>query len=368
MKFTFFKNNITVFLYLLISISIYFIFYTFGLTSPSGIPNPLTYPFANNDFNFYREFATNFPDSFKSDYKPGPVFILIIYLFENILGLPDLLSPLFIIISLIYIIRLKSIFRKNEFLYSNNLVYYVLCPYLYYFTIFPSADILLAIIFAECFNLIINHNFNLKITTLKFTLICLFAVLIRPNGISVCLIFLFYFIYYLYITKKHIYIMNIIIVFLILLGSFYYYNSYKKVYEESSSQFQSERKELFSKKLNNLNYSSIIPVYEKFDSTIFDKFFASFGIRISYETTAPGYDKNKLFSFLRFALGIPLFISFLVTLHHAFKKNRTAILITISYLAFSISAIVGVSFERYFIPIFPFLIQFLINYLYRKFS
>ena len=354
-------------LYLIFATLFYLIFFVFGLTSPSGIPNPLSYPFANNDFNFYRNFAINFPESFSADYKPGPIFVLLIFLFENILNTPDFLSPFFIVISFFYIIRLQYIFNSNLFLKSNKIsVIYIFCPYLYYFTIFPSADILLAIVFAECIFSIISSDYCKKPILVNMIIICLLSVMIRPNGISICLIYFFYQFFNFYKYKNLIYLFNLIILTTIIIFSLIYYSAYKDVYSQSSSDFQNERKELVVNKLVEVNLHQLIPIYKNLDSSLIDKFFATFGLRISYETTAPGFSKNSLFSYARLISGIPLFLSFAVVLYFSIRSNKVAILLILSYFSLFTNTIIGVSFERYFIPIFPFLIQFFINFLSNK--
>jgi len=347
--------------YLTIISLLYLISFNYTITSPSGIPNPLSYPYSNNDFHFYREFALHLPDSISREYKPGLIFPFLIYFFEKIINYPELLSPFFSLIGLIYVIRLTKIFSNCFNVFSNyTFVFYLFCPYLYFFIIYPSTDFILCIIFAEVLYLVYKNN-NLNNSFKSIIMLSILAVMARPNGMAVIFIFIFFESYNLFnekIKKKILIQIKdfslLTILFIMLFFSFLYYFDYKNVYFDSSEIYISER---FS--LSQYSY-----IYDIYNNSPLDKFFSSLGLRQSFETTAPNFYKNYLFVYIRLILSFILLLSFIILIFNL--KYKISKVIFVGYISLLIPAYNGVSFERYFIPVYPFILQIGLSYFLLK--
>ena len=134
------------------------------------------------------------------------------------------------------------------------------------------------------------------------------------------------------------------------LAFLYYYIGVFWVYISSSSEY-----------LGSLELS-------KLDLSFLAKFFYSFGLRESFYTVAgEGYVKNHMYIYLRLALGIVLFISFLLVIFYRKSHAVYSNAVLVVYFLLFIPAVWGVAFERYFISIYPFILQYGVAIFKRRF-
>ena len=69
-------------------------------------------------------------------------------------------------------------------------------------------------------------------------------------------------------------------------------------------------------------------------------------------------EKNTMYIYLRMLLGVVLLLSFLIAIVKRGHNSYFSKMIFIVYSLLFISAFLGVSFERYFIAVYPLILQF----------
>lgn len=249
------------------------------------------------------------------------------------------LSIIFSLAGGIYIWRLSVLFRK---LNISTFPFWIFCPYLYYFSIFPSSDFLGAIFVLEIIILSVaiygqlgKGNLN-RVHFISLCLFCALAALCR-SGFSSFLILPIFIIFLLYLCGVKVRMLEFVLAFFltfIFAYALYYYWGKLVTYKATSFQYQQAL------------------IFVDFSSSYVGKFFASFGLRESYMTTAgPGFTKNPVYVYLRLVLSAILIVGFIRCCVYVLYKKYGFLIILLIYSILYITAIVGVSFERYFLSV-----------------
>jgi hypothetical protein len=344
------QNNLSLvaslFIYLAIVSSLYLIFNYFDFTSPRGFPlKPFNSYYAINDYVF---FSTGTKVVDEIIIRPSIIFFYTIKVVDSFFP-QGALSIVFNLIGLCYILRLHYVFKYCNL---NPFVMWIFIPYLYYFSIFPSSDFLASVFILEIFFLLYKF-LNEKTSPDRIIRIIIYmsffvflASLTRANAVvlfAIPFFIAFKEFFNSHSTKSHKKNSLLMMLLLSFLGTafLYYYSGVLKIYISSSTEYLNS--------IGVLNYGG----------SLFFKFFYSFGLRESFYTVAgDGFVKNEIYILLRLALGSMLFISFLMVIF--LRKMNLAFCnsVLIIYLLLFVSAFSGVSFERYFIAIYPFILQF----------
>ena len=319
---------------------LYLATYYFDFYSPRGFPlKPLSNLYDVNDFSFYKNFAMKLPNSlldFETMRAPllfsGLIYI-IISLFNDV-GMVSVLFSILIIgillCSRIYLICSNS---KIEFPF-----YLLICPYFFYYTVFPSSDMLMAVLLLFVIFICANYLENQEKSyshCFSILILCSLICLSRPQGF----IFLVLPIGLAFYTRKNFseyfdykFIILIFLAITMILISALYYKEVWITYVHTSQGY-----------LQQENITG-------FSASILGKFLSSFGLRESYKTVYTlGVEKSLIYHYMRLILGVIIFGGFLITLYKLFQKDKLSIILLIVYALSLFSAISGVSFERYFL-------------------
>lgn len=333
--------------YIAMTVFLYVLFEQFNFTSPRGFPlKPFESYYAINDYVF----TSSSEGRVVGDFVMRPS-ILFSYVAQTVNAFfpQGALSIMFSLIGLLYIVRLYFIFKECNL---HPFAVWVFVPYLYYFSIFPSSDFLAAVFVSEIFLLLYryfdkaNTSKDVIKTLLQMSVFVVLASLSRPNALVFFAIpFVLFFLIWAderssrLQKQKSLLMMATLSTLGILL--LYYYSGVFMVYVSSSEEFFNS--------INLMNHSW----------SIMSKFFYSFGLRESFYTVAgEGFVKNEMYVYLRLALGVILLLSFITTLLMRKRNEAYCNATLVIYFLLFVSAVAGVSFERYFIAIYPFILQF----------
>ena len=339
----FFERNliISILIYIFIALTLYMLFEYGNYTSPRGFNlKPFESYYAINDYVFFNT-GEKVVDGqlLRSSVIFSATIHLVDYFFPQ-----GYLSILLSIIGLLYIVRLYYFFTYSSI---NSFVLWVFIPYFYYFSIFPSSDFLASLFILEVCILLyknLKNGNNIRSITLILIFVIL-STLTRANAITLFAIPFVLSILLLVKNKsnnisKKLPILTILLSVIGVIVFMYYYSGVLVTYINSSSEY-----------LKNIDTFDYIIILEKF--------LYSFGLRESFGTIAgDGYEKNVMYVYLRILLGVMLLLSFVVVIvrrHHNIYFSK---MIFIVYFLLFISASLGVSFERYFISIYPLILQF----------
>ena len=332
---------VSILIYAIITLSLYILFEYGNFTSPRGFDlKPFVSYYSINDYIF---FTTDGKIVEGQLLRPSIIFSAIIH-FINYFFPQGSLSILFNIIGLFYIVRLHYFFKYSHI---NSFVLWVFIPYFYYFTIFPSSDFLASVFILEVCILLyknLKNGNNIRNIALMWIFVTL-AALTRANAVTFFAIpfVLSGLLLMSNISNNVSKALPVLIMLLSVIGVLifmYYYFGVLVTYVNTSTEY-----------LKNIDAAST--------TIILDKFFYSFGIRESFNTVAgDGFEKNTMYIYLRMLLGVVLLLSFLIAIVKRGHNSYFSKMIFIVYSLLFISAFLGVSFERYFIAVYPLILQF----------
>lgn len=336
--------------------------YLFELTSPRGYPwDPVLNLYSINDFDFYSDFVKSFKlrtfvfSIHSGEMIPGPIFPILVFINNIFIG-----NWFLILCFCALSISILSFITKFDFCGEKNTIFYSLSPFLFFFAIFPSPDLIttaahLALVYA----LLDDKSISRRVVLISFTLIAL-----KPLGIViVCGVITAFLLHrcillgfqeFFYFFKKCIY--NIGVIGLITGVFLFYYRGYVDAHLIHWSEFGNSPAGL----LQNLKYLVL-------------KFFWSFGLRESFETSGGinesgvVYLKNSMYSVLRLIIGFFSFTGFFLMLFQKISNSASTFLLIFSFFFIFLAGLNGFGFERYFLTyniiFFGFFWQSIFHYL-----